>query len=331
MMTKRTLAAWTIRLLLAILLFFGSEVLLWTHFLQYTGVDWLLRIVGYSVLSIFVLDLAVRFRIRDIYDAMVVCAMYGVLASLLITPTISYASFPRSLLTRVMGGHTLLGFEMWGLFLVLTAGKNHHYRLLLLGAAAWVGFYWGIWMRWTPEFGTLFNTVSLQTMFISAAAFLAVALIIYFISTRFNVNLEPHDLQLPNPQWWLLFIVMLALFLYQFYIVEVSVVPVVITSLVLFVCWSIIWYRRENEGDTLLDSHLPIKPLSLLWIILALIIFVVATLLSYHLPLVGTRAVNQLWLMEMGFAAVGMLWLPIVASVLAMRGLDYQMRTNQLQ
>ncbi|MDQ7028163.1 MAG: hypothetical protein Q9P01_11960 [Anaerolineae bacterium] len=330
-MTKRTLAAWTLRLLLAILLFFGSEVLLWTHFLQYTWLDWLLRIVGYSVLSIFVLDLAVRFRIRDIYDAMVVFAMYGVLASLLITPTISYEGFPRSFLTRVMGGHTLLGFEVWGLFLVLIAGKNRRYRLLLLGASAWVGFYWGIWMRWIPEFGTLFEAVSLQTMFTSVAAFLAVVMIIYVIMTQFNSDLESRDLQLQNPQWWLLFIVMLAFFLYQFYIVDISIVPVVITALVLLVCWSIIWYRRENQDDTLLDSYLPIKRLSFLWIILAIAVFVVATLFSYHLPLVGTREINQLWLMELGFAAVGALWLPIVASVLAMRGLDHQMRTNQLQ
>jgi hypothetical protein len=34
--------------------------------------------------------------------------------------------------------------------------------------------------------------------------------------------------------------------------------------------------------------------------------------------------------MEIGFGAVGALWLPLVAIVVAMRGLDRQMRTNTL-
>ena len=329
-MLNRTLSVWLIRLLLAILLFFGGEVLIGTFFTDYTGLDWLVRIVGYSVLAVFVLDLAVRFRIREIYDAMAVFAMYGVLVSLLVTPTISYAGFPRSFLSRVMGGQTLLGFEMWGLLLVLTAGNNRRYRWLLLAGAAWIGFYWGIWMRWTPEFGTLFDAVSLQTMFVTVAVFVVVIFTVYFVISRSTVKLEPNDFQLSNPQWWMLFAVMLALFLYQFYIVGVSIIPVLITALVLLVCWSIIWFRRENTGDTLLHKHFPIQPLPMLWIVLTLAVFVGATLFSYFLPLVGTRDINQLWLMEMGFVAVGTLWLPIVAAVLAIRGVDRQMRTNQL-
>jgi hypothetical protein len=327
---NRALTAWTIRLLLAILLFFGSEVLLWTHFSQFTLIDCLVRIVGYSALSVLLLDLAVRYRIRDVYDAMVICAMYGLLASLLITPTISYAGFPRSFLTRVMGGQTLLGFEMWGLFLVLMAGTTLRYRWLLLATALWLGFYWGIWMRWTPEFSQLFDAVSLQMMFSIVACFLIATLFVYVALVRFGTAIEPVDLQLPKVQWWVLFAVMLILFVYQFYIVGMSVVPVVITTLVMLVCWSIIWYRREATGETLLDNHFPITPLNPLWIALATVCFIAATLFAYYLPLVGTREINQLWLMEMGFAAVGTLWLPIVASVLAVRGLDRQMRTNQL-
>jgi hypothetical protein len=329
-MLNRTLSVWLIRLLLAILLFFGGEVLIGTIFLEYTGLDWLVRIVGYGALAVFVLDLAVRFRIREIYDSMAVFAMYGVLVSLLITPMISYAGFPRSFLARVMGAQILLGFEMWGLFLVLTSGKNRRYRILLLAVAAWVGFYWGIWMRWTPELGMLFDAVSLQTMFVTVAMFVALALIVYFMVTRSTVELKPLDLQLSKPQWWLLFAVMLILFLYQFYIVKISIVPILITALVLLVCWSIIWFRRENTGDTLLDKHFPIQLLPILWIVPGLVVFVSAALFSYFLPLVGTREINQLWLMEMGFVAVGTLWLPIVAAVLAIRGVDRQMRTNQL-
>lgn len=330
MITNRVQAAWVVRLLLAALFLFGGEVLLWTGISHYTLVDWLLRLVGYTALATMVLDIAVRYRIRDVYDVMVVCAMYGLLASLLITPTVSFAKFPDSILTRVLGGHTLLGFEMWGFFLVLTAGHNRRYRLRMLGVALWLGFFWGIWMRWTPEFGTLFEAVSLPTMFMVAAGFCMAALLINAVVTRISLSTEPLDMRLSRLQWIGLVVVLFALFGYQFFVVRISVWAVVVVALLLVVCWGVIWFRREAEGKMLLDDHFPMKPLSLLWIMLAAALFTGATLFSYHLPLVGTRAINQLWLMELGFGAVGTLWLPLVAAVLAIRGIDYQMRTNQL-
>jgi hypothetical protein len=64
---------------------------------------------------------------------------------------------------------------------------------------------------------------------------------------------------------------------------------------------------------------------------LTVALFVMTVVFSYQLPLVGTRAFNQLWLMEMGFGAVGTLWLPLIAAVLAVRAIDYLVRTNQLR
>jgi hypothetical protein len=55
--------------------------------------------------------------------------------------------------------------------------------------------------------------------------------------------------------------------------------------------------------------------------------FATAVYLSYSMPLITDVAfVNQLWLMELGSVAVGILWLPIVATVIATRAMDRYMR-----
>jgi len=58
--------------------------------------------------------------------------------------------------------------------------------------------------------------------------------------------------------------------------------------------------------------------------------FLAACGLAYHLPLTGNSQINQLWLMEVGFGAVGALWYPLVAAVLAFRAVDEQMRRGVL-
>ena len=331
-MMNKGAAVWTVRLLLAVLFIFGGEILLWTSIQQYTAVDWLIRLIGYPVLAVLILDLAARYRIRDIYDAMVLFALYGLLVGLLITPTVSLVNFPYSILTRVLGGHTLLGFEMWGFLLVLTAGNKRRYQLLLVGIAAWLGFYWGIWLRWIPEFGMLFEAVSIESALMIAGIFFAMIVILAGFAFRVRHDLKPLDFRLPNAQWILFFLVFVGLYAYQSISHHVTVWMLLVVAFLLVVCWAILWYRREDEGATLLDSHFPVQiPLSLFWMIFSAGIFSAMAILSFQLPLVGTGEYNQLWLMEMGFGTVGTLWLPLVASVLAIRGVDYQMRTGQLR
>ena len=77
-------AIWFYRLLLAVLLLFGSEFLVWLNPFQRPLTDWLLLGVGYLALACLLLDLAVRFRLRNLYDVMVLAAIYGLLSSLLL-------------------------------------------------------------------------------------------------------------------------------------------------------------------------------------------------------------------------------------------------------
>ncbi|MBC8171837.1 MAG: hypothetical protein H7X77_09190, partial [Anaerolineae bacterium] len=120
--TSSRIAPWLIRLLLAVTLFFGSEILLWTNLSGRSASDWLLLSPGYLALSTLLLDFIVRYRVRDLPGLMTIAGLYGLLNALLLNPDTTLFDIPRTLVTRVTGAHTLLGLEMLILFLALTGG-----------------------------------------------------------------------------------------------------------------------------------------------------------------------------------------------------------------
>lgn len=332
----RTLSPWFLRLLLAALLMFGSEVLLWSDPAGLALGEWLLRLPGYLALAALLLDLAERYRIKDVYDAMTLLAIYGLLNGLLLSPAIGLAEVPDTVVNRVLGGHGLLGLEMFGLFLVLTNGQNQRYRRLALVAAIWVGFYWGIWVRWSPQFTTFTpNPVTVSSLLIWALGGLGAILTVYLLALRrtgvqTEQPLSALDLRLSVIEWGLVLIVFLLLFIIR---AAQNVIPTggLLLILVLLIgCWAVLWFRRSERGQTLLAAHVPPLPLSVGWIGVITLTFVVTSLIAYHLPLVTLFGLNQFSLMTLGFAGVGLGWLPLIAMVLGVRALDHLARTGQV-
>ena len=62
----------------------------------------------------------------------------------------------------------------------------------------------------------------------------------------------------------------------------------------------------------------------------SLAIFAGSTIVAYRLPLVELFGLNQFSLMTLGFAGVGLGWLPLIAMVLGVQALDRQARTGKL-
>jgi hypothetical protein len=333
---RKHLALWALRLMLAALFLFGGEVLVWTELQIPTPGEWLLRIVGYIALATLVLDLAVRYRIRDVYDSMALICIYAVLAGVLITPEISFSDFPRTMVTRVLGGHNMGGAVAFGLFLALTirgAGKGQARKtyLRLVASMAWVGFYRGTWMRWTPEFNALaVQTVTPLLLFALSAGVVIVAILFLDIAISASPTIEPLDLRLPFIPFMLLIGLLLVLFLIRVLMLPFSGAMLLVSVVLPTICWSILWFRRSEKAALLMASHIPPKRPALLWIGLAALVFVATVLFAYALPLVGTADYNQLWLMEIGYGVVGFSWLPVLAGVIAVRGVDRQMRTREI-
>lgn len=321
------IARWLPRLLLAALFAFGSEVLLWLEPQHRPLIDWLYLIPGYIALATVVLDLAARYRIRNVYDVMILMAIYGLAAGFLLNPETALVDFPRTLATRVLGGHTFLGFEMFGLFLVLTGGANKHYARLLLGGALIVGFAWGIWVRWSPELtDRMTDAASLQIMFSIAAIFLLIIGVLSLLTMRFSRNVTQADLVLSPLEIAGIAVVLIGVFLVRAVQDVIVVDAILLTAGLIALCGGIIWSRESAVQRTLLDAHFPPAPPQWLWCIGALIVFGATTILVYDLPLVEIAGQNQLTLIEYVFAGLGFGWLPFVAAIISTRAIDRQYR-----
>jgi len=199
---------WRTRLLFAALLFFGSEIILWTNLGNgerpqvtsaplsalfettssetrpeilfasaddaRTPLDWLITLPGYVALAALLLELAARYRARSIFEAMALTGIYGIANGLLLNPTTALVDVPRTLVTRAMGGHALVGLAMLALFLFIQrvgAQRGRQATTLyaaLIFAALVVGIFWGAWARWTPVDLWARAETPLPTMLIAA-------------------------------------------------------------------------------------------------------------------------------------------------------------------
>jgi hypothetical protein len=316
---------WLLRLLLATLLFFGSEIVLWQNPLVYSPIDLLIRIVGYPLLATLILDIAQRYRIRDGYDAMVVLAASALIHSLLINPSEGWADFLGSLLTRIIGAEALTQMILWGVFLTLLRGDVRRYAIYSIFGMAWHGLFWGFWMRWTPELRGSFEAVPLETMFLYAG-FLLLPIVLYGVVKLFAKDITASDLLLSPLEWAIAAILLTSLFLYQAVIDAVGTGALVTVVIIMTVLWAVLWFRRDAKQESMLEKFLPLKPQAFFWLPLAALAFAGACYIAYGLPRIQAAFVDQLWLMEFGFFGVGLLWLPIVATVIAVRGFDRLMR-----
>lgn len=327
----RTLSTWYLRLLLAALLMFGSELLLWTHPLERPLSEWLLLLPGYAALAALMLDIAVRYRLRDVYDVMILAAIYGLLAGLLLNPQTALALLPDTVVTRILGGHTLLGAEMFGLLLALTDARSKRYRRLLLLASLWLGFYWGIWVRWSPVFTDVSNVVA-DPVTMSVLGVLSVAAIFALVAwVRPRVQpLTVPDLSLSIAEWGGVLVILIGLFMLRVAQGTVSFNALALVLALVIGCMSVLWFRRSPRGKILLDGHIPPVEPAWRWLAVCAGIFLAMSAAAYSLPLVNFLGITQFSLMTLGFAGVGLGWLPLIAMILGVRTLDKQARTDQL-
>lgn len=330
-MSRRLLTVWGVRLWFGALLLFGSDVLIWTDPLALSIVDWLGRGFVCTLIAALLLDLAVRFRIRDIYDSMALIAIGALLIGLLIAPDFAHADFPRTLLTRVLGAYGLTALEMFGLMLVLCRVVDRRTQRLILPVATWNGFYLGVWLRWMPVFNPqVAPFVPLEQALLLTGGVFALSVGLWWGLRRPLRQLHPIDLRLPGVPFLLLIAALIALSLPALASGALTTGPLVASLLLISVSYAVLYFRRSPRDPMLLDAYLPAAPTNGLWLIGIAGAFLAACLFAYHLPLAGSEQINQLWLMEVGFGAVGALWYPLVAAVLAFRAVDEQMRRSEL-
>ncbi|MCS6835584.1 MAG: hypothetical protein NZ750_06160 [Anaerolineae bacterium] len=326
---RDSLAAWGWRGLLAACLAWGIEVLLWTDLLARPLSEWLLRVAGYLLVASLLLDLAVRYRLRDLTDHMALLAIGGLSTGLLVAPQLAFADFPRTLVTRSLGAFTFLGFEMWALFLLLLGGATPRYQRIFLMVALLLGFFWGTWMRWTPEFGLLAQPVS-PPIFLGVALFSFGLIVAISRLMARRAALSPEALRFDKISGLWFSLGLIALFLLRAAQGNLQTAPTLAVLGLIVVAWSALWFRRSASGTTTLMRLMPPQPTSLGLVVLGGLIFAGSVGLAYSLPLVGAANLNQLWVMELGFVLAGFAWFPVLAARTALDGVDQQLRKREL-
>lgn len=337
-MTKPTLVSrWLVRLLLAVCLMLGSEILLWNNPLNRPLVEWIVLIFGYAGLSAFLLDILVRHKVRDLMGLMTVSGVYGLLNALVLNPSETLFDVPRTLVTRATGAHTLLGLEMLVLFLALTGGGGRRggarrLRWTLIGGAAVVGLAWGAWVRWSPEQADItYALTPYPTMLLIGAFGVLIVVALTFINFRQSAALHPEHLLLTLREGALVALILTLIgFLRLTQNAYSSGVALFLVSVLLGICAAIIWFRRNTRHPMLLADHFPMKPLPWIWLILAAAVLFWTAVFAYNVPRVGTPTFDQGVFVAAGFALYGLAWLPTVSLILGARAYVRQIQAKPM-
>lgn len=323
-------ARWSIRLLLAALLAFGSEVLLWTNPLNRPWWEWGLALAGYVVLSAILLDVLARYNVRDLLGLMALAGVYGLGNGLLINPELTLFDVPRTLVTRVTGAHTLIGLEMLIVFLALTgAGQRHLRRIVVIGALA-VGLAWGVWARWATDFAEVtYSASSLVEMLLVGAVGIGVMLAAAGFAFRAGRSVTPPEILLNRVELALIGLAVATLVFIRLVQGWLGVTGLLLTATLLVISGMLLWFRRNTRLKPIIVDHLPLQPLGWVWIALLIAVLLWSGVLGYSLPLIGTEEDNQFRFVVNGFTLYGLAWLPAVSLTHGARAYIRQVQSSQ--
>lgn len=301
------------RLLLAALLWFGSTGLLWTPIRS--PLDWL-TLPGYYAISALLLDLAARFRARDVFALLTLAGIYGLLTALFIHPATALIDMPRTLFTRALGAHALVGLVALVAFL---RGRNPP---IYLGGALLVGVAAGVWARWSPV--ELWGGSEPTTLIIAISTFAVGVAVFLALSAVAEQSDPPTDYRLSPLGWLIISVIGAALILFHAAQGRIDGVAA-ITSLVLVAfSTAILWFQKRVKGAMLLDQ-VPAQRLP--GAILPAVTFFVGAVVGCLLPRTDPDGISILVSL---FAAYGVIWLPAVSIVLGWRAFARQARALKL-
>lgn len=320
-------SALRLRLLMAALLGFGSEILLWPNPLERAPFDWLLLLAGTGLLAAIMLDLLSRYHVHDLFGVMVVAGVYGLLMGMVVNPQFALVDVPRTFLTRVMGMYSLMGVEMVGLLVALTSGGRFT-RGLLTGTVI-IGVAWGVWVRWFPVLNEPPSpVVGLPTMLLAGAVGLALVGLAVYVARSSAVPAQ--DLQLSRRGWSIAAGGLMLLLILQLSQGRIPWEWLLVAGLLLGGCWLILWFRQRDRSMILLEACMPAQPLSAGRGARVIALFAALAVAAYNIPLIEIEAVNQQVLIALGFTAYGLAWLPTVALVLGARTYIHQIQTRRM-
>jgi hypothetical protein len=315
--------------LLALLLAFGSEALLWPAQPTHDAIDWLAAGISFPCTALILLWLATRFRMRDVYGLMALAGIYGIAYGVLIHPAYALVDVPRTWFTRVLGAHTLAGLVMLLLFLALMPVISRR-RVIVTGAlSAVVGLAWGIWGRWSP---TLADVPASETPLVSLLA----ALVMFTLAIGLTLALLARQPQSEAP---LMFappailgagVGLAAILVIRLAQGSTDGLSLLVLSTFAALSVGVLYYQQRRKGTALLDpiGRLPARGWPLLMGV-AVALLAAGMIVGYGPPR-GEGVDDPVLVISVIFTAYGIAWLPAVTAILAARAFIRLARQGRL-
>ncbi len=324
---KPHIAVWMVRLQLAVCLGFGSEVLLWTDVARAWWL-WLPLIAGYVAIAALLLDLLVRFQVRELFGLLVLAGIYALLASWSLNPAATLQDLPIHLMTRVMGAQFAAGVAGIGLFIVLLGANPPKAALVALSGV--VGALWGIWVSGHHVvFSDVTQAVSLASILIGGTIGTAAVLAMWAASTRAG-GLNAKMLRLSHVEW-VAVVVALVLLLVMWATLGTDIVNAMpsIVALLLY-CVLALWFQANSDATNWLDHLSPMRTASGLWLLIAAVVFLGAGATTFQLSAPTEASPGLLAALSIAFGTLGLVWLPAVSLVLGLRAYRRSLSPDRL-
>jgi hypothetical protein len=321
--TRNALAVWLTRLLMAALLIFGSEVLLWNNLQTKSAADWIILLLGNLILGTLVLDLLVRLRLRDLAGLMTLAGLYALLNSLIINPQSTLFELPRTLVTRVTGAHSLVALEMLVLFLATLSRSRGLFRRVIWPGLIAIGIAWGTWVRWSSTLDEgMITPVDRDAMLVVGVLSFVLIVLLYLALSRQSGNtsqLQAGHVLLTRIEWFAVIISLLILLMIR---LAQGVLPssaLLIVGVIIALCYAMLWFRQSTKLPPFSEMLFPPQDLRLLWYMGIVALFLFSALVAYDAPEIRAGEFNQLSIIVYGFTLYGLAWLPTVSLWLGMR------------
>jgi hypothetical protein len=306
-------AAWSVRALLAACLLLTAEILLWTAPTRALA-DWPPLVAGYLALAALTLDLAQRWRARDLFGLLLLAGLLATVGSAALFPQRALADLPLTLVTRAMGAYAL-GFAL-ALALGLKLLGGPHRRLLaaiLIG-----GLAWGAWARGLPSLTDAVETAPVSLLLAGTVA-LALIGVARWLVGRAGAQLSAADLRLDRISGALILAALVWNLLRAHDSGALGSLALTACAALAVYCLLLLWFQQRGRTLTPLEAALPAGPAAWSWLAGGAALFLLGGLVGYSLP-AGGSGLDAAGLLALAFTAYGLVWLPTVSLVLGVKG-----------
>lgn len=327
-MTSRTVLQRTApRLLLALLLGFGSEILMWAGAADRQPFDTLLVLAGLAAAGLVMMDIIVRWRVRDLYGLAAVGGLFALSYSTLLNPISPERDIQLATLTDVMGGQSLLTMGVLLVFFVL-AGTAKYWAWLGIPLGGLIGACWGIWTRWAPLSGDWgARPLSFEGMLIIGIVAWGMIALVTWVCTR--VSPIPTDaMKMGVYEGMFVGGVVIAALYRQFDERHIDVPAYVLLSGLALICAAMLWYRKDSYFGWITDPWQP-KPAWAAFFVTA-VVFMLSSAYTYQLPRMGSESLGLFEAIRLGFALFGLLWLPGLAVLIGLKAVLREIQSQPL-